>query len=98
MKAVHDNTEGGHFGVNASIKRTELYFYLLSLRNDIIEYIKVCEVCQRNKGKHVPAPGLLQPSLIPTQSWEIITMDFVDGLPKSKGKDIILVVIDKFTK
>lgn len=98
MKAVHHSAKGGHSRVNVSIKRTKLYFYWLSLRKDIIKYIKVCEVCQRNKGKHVPAPGLLQPSLIPSQSWEIITMDFMEGLPKSKGKYTILVVIDKFTK
>jgi hypothetical protein len=27
-----------------------------------------------------------------------LTMDFVEGLPKSEGKDTILVVVDKLTK
>ena len=25
-------------------------------------------------------------------------MDFIEGLPKSKAKDVILVVVDQFTK
>jgi hypothetical protein len=31
------------------------------------------------------------------EAWEVVTMDFIDGLPKSAGSDCILVVVDKFT-
>lgn len=98
MSAIHDSTEGGHSGINASIKRAELYFYWPSLRKDITEYIKQCETCQRNKREHVPTPRLLQPIPVPTQAWEVIIMDFIEGLPKSQGQGTILVVIDKFSK
>ena len=43
-------------------------------------------------------PGLLQPLERPMQAWVCCSMDFVEGLPKSEGKDYILVVVDKFTK
>ncbi|XP_039069863.1 uncharacterized protein LOC120216557 [Hibiscus syriacus] len=33
-----------------------------------------------------------------TQAWEVITMDFIEGLPTALKKDCILVVVDKFTK
>jgi hypothetical protein len=43
-------------------------------------------------------PDLLQPLLIPEMAFQHLTMDFVEGLPKSENKDIILVVVDKLTK
>ncbi|XP_074346537.1 uncharacterized protein LOC141685327 [Apium graveolens] len=95
---IHGNTEGGHSGIAATIRRAERNFIWPSMRTDITNLIKECDTCQRNKPEHVPSPGLLQPIEILDQAWEIITMDCIEGLPKSKGKSVILVVIDKLTK
>ena len=43
-------------------------------------------------------PGLLHPLHIPTQKWEEISMDFIEGLPLSKGKDKIFMVVDRLKK
>lgn len=42
-----------------------------------------CDICQRNKVENVTSPGLLQPLPIPDQVWADISMDFVEGVPKS---------------
>jgi hypothetical protein len=51
-----------------------------------------------NKSKNVLYPGLLQPLHIPDMAFQHLIMDFIEALPKSDGKDTILVVMDKLTK
>ena len=58
----------------------------------------MCLVCQIGKSEKVQYHGLLSPLDIPKKKWSDISLDFVEGLPKSKGKNVILVVVDRLTK
>lgn len=68
------------------------------MKQDVQDYIKACKVCAQAKSEHNKLPSLLQPLPIPQFAWHTISMDFIEGLPKSKTFDTILVVIDKLTK
>lgn len=50
------------------------------------------------KTERVSYPGLLAPLPVPEGAWQMVTLDFIEGLPKSKNCNCILVVVDKFSK
>ena len=41
---------------------------------------------------------MLQPIPIPSQPFEVVTMDFIPELPECEGYDNVLVIMDKLTK
>jgi hypothetical protein len=69
------------------------------MKREIAEYIARCMDCQKVKAEHRHPTGLLQPLPIPEWKWEVVTMDFITGFPRtSKLHDLIMVVVDKLTK
>jgi hypothetical protein len=68
------------------------------MKADTTNYVKSCPICQLNKSENIPYPRLLQSLPLPDMASQHLTIDFIEGLPKSEGKDTILVVVDKLTK
>eukprot|EP00253_Pinus_taeda_P016910 PITA_16910 len=69
------------------------------MKKHVAEYLARCLECQQIKTEHQHPAGLLQPLPIPEWKWEIISMDFITGLPKTKrNNDSIMVVVDKLSK
>jgi hypothetical protein len=55
--------------------------------------------CHKVKVEHRHPAGLLYPLPIPEWKWEVVTMDFITKLPRTKKQhDFIMLVVDKFTK
>ena len=68
------------------------------MKSDLKIHIKECDVCQQMKSKTCHLAGLLQPLPIPDKPWSAVSMDFIDGLPRSQRMDVIMVVVDRLTK
>ena len=98
LAEFHDSKLVGHSGVLRTYKRLAQQFYWPNMYKDVQDYISTCAICQKTKSEALAPAGLLQPLPIPCQVWDDITLDFIEGLPMSHGKDTILVVVDRLTK
>lgn len=98
LQALHASGLGGHSGQAATYRNIKSLFSWPVMKQDVQQFVSKCDVCLCAKSEHSKLSGLLQPLPVPDQAWDIISMDFIEGLPKSKNQGTILVVIDKFTK
>jgi hypothetical protein len=94
----HTSPVGGHLGFLKTYHRVKKEFFWDGLKIDVQRFVAECLVCQQNKVETIKNLGLLQPLAIPSQRWEEVSMDFITGLPKSEGKCVIMVIVDRLTK
>ena len=83
LHQVHDSPLRGHSGFLKTLHRVKRDFYWLGLRADVRKMVKECDTCQRLKYETCNLVGLLQPLPIPEKPLMDVSMDFVEGLPKS---------------
>lgn len=98
LQQYHESVIGGHAGELKTYLRLSRDWFWKGMRRDIKYHVQQCMVCQQQKRSQQSPAGLLQPLPIPSQIWEELTMDFIDGLPLSKGVNCILVVVDRLSK
>jgi hypothetical protein len=98
LQALHSSGIGGHSVIQSTYQRVKSLFAWPKMKQSVIAYVQSCEVCQQAKSEHVRLPGLLQPLQVPNQAWAVVSLDFIKGLPRSNHHNVILVVIDKFSK
>ena len=59
-------------------------------------FCSLCALCQTTKDSMQKPAGLLHPWPIPDWPWHSVGLDFMGPLPKLKGYDYLLVIINRF--
>jgi hypothetical protein len=98
IATLHESAVGCHSGIQATYQRVKKLYYWPGMKLAVELFVRQCQVCQQAKHTNTKPGGLLQPLPPPQAPWQEITMDFIEGLPLSDGANVILVVVDRFTK
>jgi len=98
LESEHDSKIAGHMGQDKTIELIRRNFWWPKMDERIIDYVRSCPECQKNKtARHHPY-GLASPLELPFAPWQSIAKDFITELPESEGCDQLWVVVDRFTK
>lgn len=96
---VHDSvSEAVHSSYAKTYNQIASVYYWPKMSRDIKKCTESCDICQKSKPHHHAPIGLLQLIPIPSQPFEVVSMDFIPELPTSEGYNNILVIVDKLTK
>jgi hypothetical protein len=98
LAALHDSTIGGHSGFPVTYGRIKKLFAWKGLKTSVRNYVAVCTTCIQSKPDRAKYTGLLAPLPVPNESWQMISMDFIEGLPRSGSANCIMVIVDRFSK
>jgi len=99
LREFHVKSYSGHPGYQKTLIVMKRYYYWLNLKRDVAKFVTRCFDYQLVKAECKHSDGLLQPIAIPEWKWEVISMNFITGLPKTvKQRDSIMVIVDRLTK
>jgi hypothetical protein len=96
LKEKHSGGLVGHFGHEKMFVQLNNMYYWPRMRIDVKIFVKKCRIFLHAKGKRQNT-GLYRPWPVLERLWDVLSMDFVLGLPRTqRGCDSIFLVVDRF--
>lgn len=99
IKEMHSDPIGGHQGIHRTLERIKLYISWSNMKSDIENYIRNCDICQRNKATRPLTRQELEITDTQSEPWNKIALDVVGPLPRTENNcKYILTCQDNLTK
>jgi len=86
LKEKHSGGLAGHFGHDKTYALLIHSYYWPGMKYDVNNFVEKCRIFQYDKGKKENI-GLYQPFPIPNRPWDVISMNFVMGLPRTQRRN-----------
>ncbi|GMF24493.1 unnamed protein product [Phytophthora fragariaefolia] len=97
LQSCHDSLEGGHQGIVRTFHRVKADYYWIGLYADVEKHVRSCPDCSSSKSRP-QLRGYSPGNILAERSLQIVSMDFVIPLPKSRrGNTALLLFQCAFT-
>ncbi|KAK3269130.1 hypothetical protein CYMTET_22395 [Cymbomonas tetramitiformis] len=81
LQDAHASVSSGHAGRDKTLERVLRRFWWKRATEDVGRWVASCNTCQSVRPRNCYPDGLLNPHTIPTRLWQVVSVDFVTGLP-----------------
>jgi hypothetical protein len=98
LSYFHELPHSGHGGFRKTFSRISRRVFWTGMQEDVFSFIRSCRTCQVCKNPSTKPQGNLQSNKV-YGPWDMLALDLMGPLPRSKnGKTMLVVVVDHFTK
>lgn len=95
----HDDPLSAHGGRHKTIDRVSRDFYWPRMYEYITQYVHGCDVCSASKPSTAVHRAPMGQRIEASRPWQVVYVDFVGPLPRSKGGfTYLFVIVDAFSK
>ena len=99
LRSFHDShAGGGHLGVQKTFAAIRERYFFPGMYQIIHDYVTTCDLCQRMKVDRKKRPPPLTPMPIADDVFSRWHMDILGPLPKAKGYQYVLLLVDSFSR
>ena len=84
MEEAHSSGYSVHSGSTKMYRDLREVYWWNGMKKGIAEFVAKCPNCQQVKVEHQRPNGLAQNIELPEWKWEMINMDFITSLPRSR--------------
>jgi transposase InsO family protein len=99
LTKCHDTPTSGHMGYLKTLRRIQEEHFWPGMSADVRRYVKACDICKKSKSSNLGRRSLMGQPKPAQRPWQVVSIDFVGPLPRSKhGKTFIVVATDAYTK
>ena len=95
VRIHHDLPPAGHPGQWKTLELVSRNYWWPGMGKFVKEYVGTCDTCRRTKPVRSRPQGLLKPNEIPERPGQIVTCDYIVGLSKIDGHNMIQLMADR---
>ena len=94
--SCHDDIVAGHLGYKRTLLRLQQRYWWSKMPNDVKWYVRSCKKCQFAKRDQGAKGGPLNPLPPRDEPFEVIGMDLVFPMPRSKNGNVAILVWEDY--